>query len=55
MTRHEANEILGYVAQNILSPLALDERPAKEVWLELIGEPFNQLCAFVDKKVEKNA
>ena len=47
MTRNEADEILSYVAQNIISPLAFDERKAKEVWLELSGEKFNQLCKFV--------
>ena len=58
ITRNEADEILSYVAQNIISPLAFDERKANEVWLELSGEKFNQLCEFVydlmkeDKKNE---
>lgn len=47
MTRNEADEILSYIAQNIISPLAFDERKADEVWLELSGEKFNQLCKFV--------
>ena len=44
LTEEQKNEILCYVAQKLLSPMATDERPAKEVWEELIGEPFNQLC-----------
>ena len=47
ITKNEADEILSYVAQNIISPLAFDERPASEVWLELSGEKFNELCQFV--------
>lgn len=47
MTRNEADEILSYVAQNLISPLAFDDRKAGEVWLELSGEKFNQLCKFV--------
>lgn len=35
MTREEADEVLTYVAQNIISPLAFDETPAKEIWLKL--------------------
>jgi hypothetical protein len=47
LTEEQKNEILCYVAQKLLSPMAADERPAKEVWKELIGEPFNQLCKIV--------
>ena len=57
MTKNEREEILCYIAQEIISPLAFDERPAKEVWLELIGEKFNSLCKFVlqfVKDVENN-
>jgi hypothetical protein len=53
MTKNEAEEILGYVAQQILSPMAFDKRPAHEVWLEMTGDPFNQLCKIVYEKVEK--
>ena len=52
ITRKEANEILSYIAQNIISPLAFDERKAKDVWLELSGEKFNKLCAFVNEMVK---
>lgn len=47
MKREEADKILSYVAQNIISPLAFDETPAKEVWLRLSGSDFNKLCEFV--------
>lgn len=55
MTKAEANEILQYVAQHILSPMAFDNRPAEEVWKDLIGKPFNGLCKIVYEKVEKNS
>lgn len=51
MTRREADEILIYVAQNIISPLAFDDTPAKEVWLRLSGEGFNKLSSFIHKMV----
>ena len=54
MTKIEADEILAYVAQNILSPMAFDERKASEVWEEMIGTPFSTLCKKVYEKVEKN-
>ena len=57
MTKNEREEILCYIAQEIISPLAFDERPAKEVWLELSGGKFNKLCVFVSQFVtedEKN-
>ena len=53
MTKAEADEILSYVAQNILSPMAFDHRPASEVWEEMIKTPFSSLCKFVNKKVDK--
>ena len=53
MTKEEATEILCYIAQEIVSPLAFDERPAKEVWLELSGAKFNELCAFVSQFVKE--
>lgn len=51
MTKEQRDEILGYVAQEILSPLATDERTASEVWEELIGEPFRRLCRLVSDMV----
>lgn len=53
ITRERADEILSYVAQEIISPLAFDERPAKEIWLELSGEPFSKLCKMVYELVDK--
>lgn len=53
ITRDEADEILTYIAQNLISPLAFDERPASEVWLEMSGEKFNELCAFIYSMTKK--
>lgn len=53
MTKEEAREILSYVAQNIISPLAFDETPAKQVWLRLSGKDFNKLCKFVYNMCDK--
>ena len=53
ITRNEADEILSYVAQNLISPLAFDERSANEVWLEMSGEKFNELCAFIYGMIKK--
>lgn len=52
MTKEQSDAILGYVAQNIISPLAFDERPASKVWEELTKEPFNNLVKLV-KSFEK--
>lgn len=52
MTKEQKDEILCYVAQEILSPLATDDRTASEAWKELIGEPFNKLCRLVCDMVE---
>lgn len=53
ITREEADEILTYIAQNLISPLVFDERPASEVWLEMSGEKFNELCAFIYGMIKK--
>lgn len=53
ITREEADEILSYIAQNLISPLAFDERPVSEVWLGLSGEKFNELCAFIYGMIKK--
>ena len=53
MTKVEADEILEYVAKYILSPMAFDDRKASEVWEEIIGEPFSNLCKKIFEKVEK--
>jgi hypothetical protein len=51
MTREEANEILCYVAQEIISPLAFDERLGGNIWEELTSEKFSKLCKFVNNLV----
>lgn len=51
MTRKDADEILGYVAQEILSPMAFDNRPANKVWEELTSTKFNTLCHIVNSKI----
>ena len=53
ITREEADEILSYIAQNLISPLAFDERSASKVWLEMSGEKFNKLCAFIYNMTER--
>ena len=53
ITRDEADEILTYIAQNLISPLAFDKRPASEVWLEMSGEKFNELCTFIYGMIKK--
>lgn len=53
MTNEQKDIILGYVAQEILSPLATDDRTASEAWKELIGEPFNKLCRLVCDMVKE--
>lgn len=53
MTRQEADNILEYVAQNLLSPMAFDGRPTSETWEIMIGTPFHNLCKYVNKMVDK--
>lgn len=56
MTKAEKDKILEYIAQEIISPLAFDERKASEAWEEMIGEPFHKLCCFVcDMVTEQGA
>lgn len=51
--KEKADAILSYIAQEIISPLAFDERKASEVWLKMTGEKFNNLCDFVRKTLDK--
>ena len=55
MTKNEAEQILNYVANEILAPIMYDNRPGDEIWEELIGTPFNNLCKMVYEKVENNS
>lgn len=52
MTKNEAQEIRRYVAQKIISPLAFDDTPAREVWLRLSGDDFNKFCKFIQDMIE---
>ena len=56
MTKEEATEILCYIAQEIISPLVLDDRPASEV-VEKEGytsTKFDALSKFIHEKVKEN-
>ena len=56
MTKEEATEILCYIAEEIISPLVLDNRPASEV-VEKEGytsTKFNALCKFIHGMVKEN-
>lgn len=53
MTKAEADEILGYVANEMISPLCFSDKSAKDAYLDLSGKTFNDLCAFVYTMVEK--
>ena len=44
MTEEQCTEILCFVAQEIISPLACEERTGKELFVEWSGERFNELC-----------
>lgn len=54
MTKQEATDILCYVAQEIISPLAFDERLGGDIWEELTSEKFSKLCEFVNGKVKED-
>lgn len=53
MTQELADKILNYVAEEILSPMVLDKRPAYQVGAELTAEPFNKLCKMIYENIEK--
>ena len=53
IVQKEADEILSYIAQNLISPLAFDDRPASKIWLELSGNKFNELCAFIEEMTKR--
>lgn len=52
MSKEQRDAILGYVADNIISPLAFDNRPASKVWEELTQEPFSKLVELVNSFIE---
>ena len=51
--KEKADEILSYVAHNIIAPLALEHRTAIEVFEEITQAPFNKLCKFVRETLDK--
>ena len=53
MTKEQRDEILGYIAQEFISPLFWEgkEKTAGEIWLEWSGNKFNKLCVFVSQFV----
>ena len=53
ITKEQADKILSYVAQEIISPLAFDERPANVVWEELTKKKFSKLCSIVYENVDR--
>ena len=54
MTNQEkANAILSYIAQNLIAPMSESEQSTCDYWFEIIGEPFNKLCQFVRKTLDK--
>lgn len=54
MTRQEMDTILSYFAQNFISPLCFDKRPAKEIWQEYSGEKFRALYQLMTKMQEES-
>lgn len=48
MTKQEIDEVASYVAQNIISPLAFDDTPAREVWMRLSVDDFNKFVKFLN-------
>lgn len=54
LTKKQAEDILCFVAQEILSPMAFrQDITASDYWLEKTGDTFNRLCALVHKYTEK--
>ena len=53
MTKKEVDEVLHYVAKEIISPLCHDKRTGDEIWDEMIGTPFNKLVAFMHSMIEE--
>ena len=59
MTEHERDEILGYVAEHLISTLYWEgekkNMTAKEIYLEWSGTKFTELCIFVNQFVKKKS
>lgn len=54
MTKEEATEILCYIAQDFLEPLALSDDITEELRHTMCGDQFNALCKFIHGKVKEN-
>ena len=53
MTKKEVDEVLHYVAKEIISPLHRDKRTGDEIWDEIIGVPFNKFVAFMHNMIKE--
>lgn len=53
MTKKEVDEVLHYVAKEIISPLHRDKRTGDEIWDEMIGVPFNKFVTFMHNMIKE--
>ena len=53
MTKKEVDEVLHYVAKEIISPLHRDKRTGDEIWDEMIGIPFNKFVTFMYNMIQE--
>ena len=54
LDRAVADEILGYIAQEMISPLCFKEGTMKDAYHELSSTSFNNLCCFIAKLTEED-
>lgn len=55
MTKKEVDEVLHYVAKEIISPLCHDKRTGDEIWDEMIGTPFNKFVVFMHNMIQEES
>lgn len=55
MTKKEVDEVLHYVAKEIISPLCHDKRTGDEIWDEMIGAPFNKFVTFMHNMIQEES
>lgn len=53
MTKEQADEILCYVAQEIIAPFAYDKKANLDVWKQVVEDNFSTLCKIVYGFVDK--
>lgn len=53
MTKDERTEILCYIAQDFIAPLKNPNATADELWHQLVGYRFNQLCTYLAGMVKE--